>query len=550
MENQFIAFFRKLFDTADFPARWNCGQWSDFHGWFYIISDLLVWSAYFAIPAILLGYIFKRKDVRFHRIYFLFAAFILSCGATHLIDAAIFWVPMYRLSALSLFVTGVVSWTTVFYLVKLAPQALSLKTAEELEVEVDSRRKVEEELKIKLRQLNESQAIARMGSWEWEVAPNKLCWSDELFNIYDLPIVSEGLTFEDFLAYVHPEDREYVEDAIKQALNEKKFPEFFHRIVTPKGTVKTLHAKGNLILDSKGEIVKMIGTGQDVTDQKQAEQALVNKTRELQEVNKELQKFAYVASHDLQEPLRKIKTFISLLEPRMASIYNDEKCNAYLKKMDVSVLRMQNLMQDILSFTRISSATVEFEKTDLSLVLDNVLVDMEVSILGSQAKISIEPLPEIMACESQWRQLFQNLISNAIKYKKPGSIPEIEISSKIITGAAIPSDSPMKAQYKFREWDDKYYWAREKFCSITVRDQGIGIESDYFTKIFEAFQRLHTLNQYEGTGIGLAICKKIVDYHHGIIFVNSNNEGTYFTIVVPVSQDNFELIQQNQGFSF
>ncbi|WP_373523478.1 ATP-binding protein [Aquiflexum sp.] len=548
MGNQFVEFIQNLFDTSDFPARWNCGKWSDFHGWFYIIGDLMVWSAYFTIPVIILGYVYKRKDVRFHRIYFLFAAFILSCGATHLLDAAIFWIPLYRLSALSLFITGVVSWTTVFYLIKLAPQALSLKTAEDLEAEVDIRIKAEKELKIKLRQLNEAQALARMGSWEWEVAPNKLSWSDEMFNVYDLSVSSEGLSFEDFLGYVHQEDREFVGDTIQQALMEKKFPDFFHRIVTPKGNVKTLHAKGSIILDSEGEIVKMIGTGQDVTHQKQAEQALVYKSRELQEVNKELQKFAYVASHDLQEPLRKIKTFISLLEPRMTSIYDDDKCHGYLKKIDAAASRMQSLMQDILNFSRISSATVEFENLDLNLVVDDVLIDMEISILSSQARITVQPLPEITGNKSQWIQLFQNLISNAIKYAKPGSGPLIDISSKIVNGDSLPSSSSLKSHYKFKEWDDNYYWAREKFCSISVRDQGIGIEPEYYTKIFEAFQRLHTLNEYEGTGIGLAICKKIVDYHHGIIYVNSTKDGTIFTIVVPVSQDNFEVIQQNQGF--
>jgi signal transduction histidine kinase len=549
MENQFIEFFRNLFDTSSFPARWNCGEWSDFHGWFYIISDLMVWSAYFAIPAIILSYIYKRNDVRFHRIYFLFAAFILSCGSTHLIDAAIFWVPMYRLSALSLFITGVVSWTTVFYLVKLLPNALSLRTAEDLEVEVEHRIKVEEELKNKLRQLNEAQAVARMGSWEWEVATNHLSWSDELYNVYDISGSSEEISFEGFLGYVHPEDREFVSNAIGQAAEEKRFPDFYHRIVTPKGNIKILHAKGNIILGSDGEIIKMIGTGQDVTDQKKAEYELVYKSRELQEANKELQKFAYVASHDLQEPLRKIKTFISLLEPRLAA-FDDEKSNHYIRKMDGSVTRMQNLMHDILNFTRISTAAVEFKKTDLNVVVENVLVDMETSILSSQAKISVHPLPEISVSESQWGQLFQNLLSNAIKYVKPGSPPVIDISSKILTGAELPPDSPMKSQYKFKEWDENYYWNREKFCSVIVRDQGIGIDAEYYTKIFEAFQRLHTLSQYEGTGIGLAICKKIVDHHHGTIFVESNMDGTFFTVIVPVSQDNFEAIQQNQGFGF
>ena len=131
--DEVVDFFRKLFDTADWPPRWHCGNWTEFHGWFFIISDLLVWSAYFAIPLIILKFISRKTDAKFVRAYFLFAAFILACGSTHLLDAITFWFPAYRLNALVKFITGVISWITVFYTIRILPEAMSLKSHAQLE---------------------------------------------------------------------------------------------------------------------------------------------------------------------------------------------------------------------------------------------------------------------------------------------------------------------------------------------------------------------------------------------------------------------------------
>ena len=142
---QFKEFFVKIFDTNDWPPRWHCGNWTDFHGWLYIASDLMIWAAYFAIPILLIAIIVKRKDIPFHRIFLLFIAFILLCGLTHFIDAAIFWWPAYRLSALIRFVTGVVSIFTVFALYKILPLINNLRTLQQLEAEVEERKKAEQE---------------------------------------------------------------------------------------------------------------------------------------------------------------------------------------------------------------------------------------------------------------------------------------------------------------------------------------------------------------------------------------------------------------------
>ncbi len=145
--NEVTDFFGKLFDSADWPPRWHCGQWSSFHGWLYIVSDLLIWAAYFTIPIVILRYISKKQGIKFLRLYFLFAAFILACGATHLLDAIAFWIPLYRLNALVLFITGVISWVTVFYLIKNLPLLFSMQSQKALESEIELRKRSEEKFK-------------------------------------------------------------------------------------------------------------------------------------------------------------------------------------------------------------------------------------------------------------------------------------------------------------------------------------------------------------------------------------------------------------------
>ncbi|MDR3716370.1 MAG: PAS domain S-box protein [Puia sp.] len=146
----FADFFTRLLDSSDWPPRWHCGKWTEFHGWLYILSDLLIWSAYFAIPVVIIKYISRKQDARFIRLYFLFAAFILACGATHFLDAIAFWIPVYRLNALMRLITGVISWVTVFYIVKYLPLAVSLRPLKDLETEIGQRQKAEE----KFRRLN------------------------------------------------------------------------------------------------------------------------------------------------------------------------------------------------------------------------------------------------------------------------------------------------------------------------------------------------------------------------------------------------------------
>lgn len=255
--------FQKLFDTSDWPPRWHCSNWPQFHGWLYIISDLLIWSAYFAIPLFILKYITRKVNAQFVRLYFLFAAFILACGSTHLLDAITFWYPAYRLNALVRFVTGVVSWVTVFQVVTLLPAALSLKTHEQLEREITDRKRAEEELRIANQQLNEAQEIAKMGHWQWEVGSTNVVWSDGLYKINGRAEKKE-IQYGEMLNLIHPEDSELLQNRVAQALQTKIYTPFLYRI-GQNGDTRIVQARGNVITDGAGNVRKLAGTAVDPT---------------------------------------------------------------------------------------------------------------------------------------------------------------------------------------------------------------------------------------------------------------------------------------------
>jgi PAS domain S-box-containing protein len=534
---QVVSFFSKLFDTADWPPRWHCGNWTDFHGWFYIISDLLIWSAYFAIPLTILKYLSRRVNTRFLRAYFLFAAFILACGSTHLLDAITFWFPAYRLNALVRFITGVVSWVTVFHIIKILPVATSLRSHEELEREIAERKKVEENLQVLNQQLNAAQEIAKLGHWQWDVARNQVSWSDELYKIFGERKGAE-ISYESYLEKLHPDDKDFVNKAVQQAFVEKSFPSFTHRIHINDGSEKILQARGEVITDAQGNIMKMIGTAQDITEIQKAQQQLVERTHALETTNQELQRFAYVASHDLQEPLRKIMTFASLLE-RESGEHRNEREKMFMEKVVQSAGRMQHLIDDILAFSSLRISNEAFETTDLNAVVKQVLSDMEIRIEASGATVQADPLPVIEAIPSQMGQLLQNLISNAIKFRKEGVLPVVQISSQVVSADEV-KDYGWKDEKTLALRGTTYNWSREQFVKLRISDNGIGFDEAYSEKIFEIFQRLHSNKVYEGTGIGLAICKKIVDNHHGSISADGKpGEGATFTILLPLSQKIF-----------
>lgn len=278
---------------------------------------------------------------------------------------------------------------------------------------------------------------------------------------------------------------------------------------------KFIHADGNEEwiryelhpwLDLDGKIGGLIMFTEVITEQVKAENELQRKTVELERSNIDLEYFAYITSHDLKEPLRVIASYSKLLEKKLAKLnIKDESISSYVEYITSSIDRMQDMINDILAYSRVGRKTL-YESISLDGILKNTLIDLSTVIIDKDAKISFDILPTMVICESEIRQLFQNLISNALKFIDPNKIPTIKISSKKI---------------------DDDLW------QFSVSDNGIGIEAEFFERIFVIFQRLHTREEFEGTGIGLALCKKIIENHNGKIWVESTlGQGTTFHFTI------------------
>lgn len=266
-------------------------------------------------------------------------------------------------------------------------------------------------------------------------------------------------------------------------------------------------------INEDGRVVGSVVVFKDITERKQVQDSLARKASELARSNAELEQFAFVASHDLQEPLRKIQAFGDRLKVRCQSIESTEIQN-YLERMQSAAARMRTLINDLLAFSRVIRSSEPFVPVDLAVVTKEVLGDLEVRIEKSGAKVEMGELPTIDADPMQMRQLMLNLLSNALKFQPPGATPLIQISASTLT--------PL---------------SREPQCEIRVQDNGIGFDEKYLEKIFAVFQRLHGRTEYEGTGVGLAVCRRIVDRHHGTIVATSQpGKGATFIVTLPLQQ--------------
>lgn len=257
----------------------------------------------------------------------------------------------------------------------------------------------------------------------------------------------------------------------------------------------------------------------DVTERKKAEQEIRKYARQLEHSNKDLEDFAFIASHDLQEPLRKVQSFGKLLVDNYNDVL-DETGRDYVRRMQEAATRMEKMMSDLLAYSRVGRQRRPFETVDLNKVCSNVLLDIESRILATGAKIDVENMPVIEADPLQMHQLLQNLLSNAIKFHKPGEQPVIKVSSRLRQNEGHKAVQPQNRQIE-----------------ILIEDYGIGFDTKYLDRIFQPFQRLHGRSEYEGSGIGLSICTRIVERHNGsITAVSTPGIGSTFIIRLPIKQ--------------
>lgn len=469
--------------------------------------------------------------------------------------------------------------------------------------------------------LKETQALAKIGSWQWYPSTNQVIWSDQLYKILGLNPEDHSGYVHDLYQFIHPDDVEKVKRVANQAVAERRAIPTEYRIIASDGTLKYIRGEGDQILGEEDNLVKLFGTLQDIseqvrpkmqldqfwnistdllcianldgyflkvnprwkevlgyseeelktrpfiefvhpgdrpatlaevallaqghttiafvnryrtkdgsyrwfqwnsgvnvdqgllyanardiTSQIEADQALKKYAQQLELKNKELEQFVYIASHDLQEPLRTISSLADMLKDKY-SVKLDQHGNKIIKYIADASHRMQSLIKGLLDYGRMGQ-NAEVTKVDCNTLLEIVLADLALFIQEKEAKVEIEALPQIEGYYTELRSLFQNLISNAIKFRKPDVTPEVRVN----------------AQQRQGEW------------VFSVQDNGIGMEKKNLEKIFLIFQRLHSRKVYNGSGIGLAHCRKIVNLHGGEIWVESKpNEGSTFYFTIPIA---------------
>jgi PAS domain S-box-containing protein len=361
--------------------------------------------------------------------------------------------------------------------------------------DVTARQAMEDALRRSEAILRQTQRVTKVGGWQFDVASGKVEWTEEVYRVHGVPDDYDPGDPERDMAFYAPEDRPRIAEAFARAIEKGEPYDLVLRLLTGDGRPIWVRTVGEAELRG-GEVVRVYGNIMDVTERVEAADVLARRTADLERSNRELEQFAYVASHDLQEPLRMVASYTQLLGRRYRD-HLDQDAKEFIDFAVDGAVRMQNLIQDLLLYSRVGSNGRPFEKIDSHAALARAVANLRVAIAESGAVVTNGVLPAVVADEMQLTQVFQNLVGNGIKFRRQGVTPRIHVS----------------AERRGAEW------------IFSVRDNGIGIAPEFRTRIFAIFQRLHTRDEYPGTGIGLAICKRIVDRHRGRIWAESGDDG-------------------------
>ena len=381
---------------------------------------------------------------------------------------------------------------------------------EKAHVEIAERKQAEEALKESERRLKESQQIARIGQWELDLVNNQLYWSDGIYNLFEIDPDRFAASYEAFINAIHPEDRDFVNKAYRESVKNKSPYDIIHRLLLRNGIIKYVNEICRTEYDKDGNALRSIGTVQDITELKQAEEELKKHRDHLEELvkerTKEIEAFSYSVSHDLRAPLRVIDGFSEILSDDYKDKLDDE-AKRLINLIRKNTRDMNQLITDLLDFSRLGRQQVKTVKINIKNLARDVFEELRQLYPKRDIKFKLEEIPSATGDINLIRLVFTNLISNAIKFSRHKKVPEIEIGFKEKDGHAF------------------YY----------VKDNGVGFEMKYVDKIFEVFQRLHISEEFEGTGVGLAIVQKIIYKHGGKVTAEGevgNGATFYFTIQV------------------
>src|SRR6266404_9671209 len=361
---------------------------------------------------------------------------------------------------------------------------------------------------------------ANIGFHEFLARTGRQIWTPEMERLFRLPPGSFEGTYNDWLKRMHPDDRDRIKAEREACIRERKSDwKYEYRAILPDGRIRWIEGRSRLLFSKDGSLERIVGANIDVTERRELEQAVAERSEQLTRSNKDLEQFAYAVSHDLQQPLRGITTMTELFLKRTRGTVDEESAHL-LDFVLSSAERMNQLIHDVLELARTTPNPPEFGiEVDTDALVRLALQELEESIHDSGAKISFASLPVIQANEGQLLRLFRNLLGNAIKYRGE-NVPQIHVS------ASADAD----------EW---------VFC---VGDNGIGIDARYHGEVFEAFRRLHGASQYDGTGLGLFICKRIVQHHSGRMWVESEpGKGSRFYFALPIRRSSMNSAEEVHG---
>ncbi len=519
-----LDFFLKLFDTSDFPARWNCGNWDPFVGWLHITSDAAIFMAYAAIPLTIAYYIrVKRHEVIFPLLYWCFAIFILSCGLTHLIDATVFWHPVYRLAGLVKFITAVASWTTVIVLARILPTALALpgtaRLNTELQREIEEREASENALQASAMRLKIAMDHSRLGDWIWEPETDKTSFSPRALEIFGLPVDSQ-LQWAQISQQLHPVDRERMRNAAADAWKHHTDYEMEYRVTRPNdGRVVWVSARGRGQYPTDGPAIAMIGTVQDITDRKNIEaerERLLNNERiarvEAERAGLMKDEFIATLSHELRTPLNAILGWTHLLKDEDDLV----QTRSGLAVIERNAQLQSQLVGDLLDMNAIITGKVRLniQPVDLRTVVADTIASVHPSAETKNIQIATDFDPQaslVPGDPTRLQQIFWNLITNAIKFTPHDG--HISISVRDVSN----------------------------HVEVLVSDSGQGIPKDFLPHVFDRFRQENSTitRKFGGLGLGLAIVKNLVEAHGGTISAHSDgpDQGAIFTLQFPFATD-------------
>ncbi len=502
-----------LFDTSDFPARWHCGDWTDLHGWTHVIADVAIFGAYFAIPGVLIYFIRRRRDTPFLPIFWLFAAFILSCGLVHLVEATIFWHPWYRLSALIKVITAIASWATVLALIKVLPIALRLpaiaRLNAQLKSEVAERKRAEYALRASEERFSLAVAGSNDGIWDWHIPTGEDFFSERWCSLLGFgpgelePHVS---TWDNL---VHPEDKESVRQAVTDHLEKRKPYDIELRMRTKSGEYRWYRARGQAIWNEEGTPVRMAGSLTDIHAQKQAEahrkealdttknlnaeleQRVEDRTKKLSSILEEREVLLQEVHHRVKNNLQVISSIINMQSRKLSS----ETARTALEDCQNRVQAIALIHERI--YQTKNYAEVSFSEYARTLA-SGVFHASGTSPAGIRLELDIDELALPVGQAIPCGLILSELITNSLKHAFPG-----ERSGTIVVSIKHHDDSQV---------------------SVVVQDDGVGAPE--------------LLNLGQSKSLGLQIVSTLVDQLDGKLDMKveegTREEGTRFEVTFPI----------------